>query len=86
MSSGKRLLHWGPITALTIIFLLLCVSCLVILVWIPPEDTITTVHAILFAVWVTLILKNFFKAAFLGPGLIPFKWFPVCTLFSLHLL
>lgn len=77
MSEFKRLLHWGPITALTIITVLFVCALLATLSWYPPTDLGGLAHLGIFCVWVYLILREFFKASFDGPGLVPLGWRPV---------
>lgn len=72
-----RLLHWGPIVALTIIIVLYLFSLLTVFVWFPPDNAVGIFNLILLCVWLYLILKNFLKAAFLGPGHLPYQWKPV---------
>lgn len=71
-----RLLHWGPIVALTIIIVLYLFSLLTVFVWFPPDNAVGIFNLILLCVWLYLILKNFLKAAFLGPGHLPYQWKP----------
>ena len=73
----RRLIHWGPITALAIITVLFCVAITTIFMWLPPDNIPGVLHLLVFCIWVFNILKNFFKAVFMGPGHVPFKWKPV---------
>ena len=75
----NRLCHWGPIAALTIITFLFCVSTLTFIIWCPPTDTVAIVHSFIFMFWVISIFRNFFKAMYLGPGHVPFRWKPVSS-------
>lgn len=76
MSHIYRLLHWGPITALSIIFILFASAVLADIAWYPPSSTGGALHLAIFCSWVFMILRNFFKAAFDGPGLVPIGWRP----------
>ena len=73
----NRLCHWGPITALSIITVLFIISTSTFLVWCPPYDLFGVIHAGVFMFWVVNIFHHFFKAIFIGPGHVPFKWKPV---------
>jgi len=74
----RRLLHWGPIAALTVIFSLCTLSICTFLAWCPPttEDTFSQINFFTFYFWVFLILRNFFKASSLGPGHLKYRWKP----------
>ena len=74
---GKRLLHPGPIFALSIISFCFLTSIITIISWLPPNNLKNILNAALFHFWVANILKNFFKACFIGPGHVDFKWTPV---------
>jgi len=74
--SLRRLLHWGPIAALTVIFTLCGLSVCTFLVWCPPYTTSSRINFIVFYTWVALILKNFFKASAIGPGYLDYRWKP----------
>ena len=74
---APRLLHPGPIFALSIISFCFMTSIITILSWLPPNNLKNIVNALLFQFWVVNILKNFFKACFIGPGYVDFKWKPV---------
>jgi len=73
----RRLLHWGPCAALTVIFSLTSLSVCTFLAWCPPTTTFSLLNCVSFYLWVFLILKNFFKASFIGPGQLPYRWKPV---------
>jgi len=72
----NRIFHWGPITALTIITVLFSTSVLTFLIWCPPDDLFGVLHSLIFLTWVINIFHHFFKAMYIGPGHIPFKWKP----------
>ncbi|XP_028405948.1 palmitoyltransferase ZDHHC6-like isoform X2 [Dendronephthya gigantea] len=75
MAKGS-LLHWGPLTALTIIFTLFTASVYSSLVWWPPVNFSGVINLCLLAFFLTCILYNFIKAAWVGPGYVPPKWKP----------
>lgn len=76
MAKGS-LLHWGPLTALTIIFTLFIASVYSSLVWCPPVDLIGILNLFFLVVFLSCILYNFIKASWLGPGYVPSQWKPV---------
>ncbi|XP_077999419.1 palmitoyltransferase ZDHHC6-like [Glandiceps talaboti] len=78
LSKLKQLLHWGPLLALFIIIFVTGWAMLCTLVWWPVaiDDIGSIVHFISIFTWLYLILYNFFKAAFLGPGFVEKGWKP----------
>ncbi|XP_070544515.1 palmitoyltransferase ZDHHC6-like [Ptychodera flava] len=77
-SKVKQLLHWGPLLALFIIAFVTAWAVLCTFVWWPPalDDVGSILHMVMLFVWLFLILYNFFKAAFIGPGFVPLGWKP----------
>jgi len=74
----KRLLHFGPILALFIIFscsIVAIIDC-ILWTWKPNESWFGKIQLFFFILWVSLILRNFFLAVFVGPGLVPLGWKP----------
>lgn len=75
--------HWGPLTALTIIFLVTFTGIYGSLqLWSLPPSVVRyfrLTHFILMYIWPILILKNFYQAL-KGPGYVPLGWKPVGSL------
>ncbi|XP_046856350.1 palmitoyltransferase ZDHHC6-like [Xenia sp. Carnegie-2017] len=74
-----RLLHWGPLTALTIIFTLFIASVYSSLVWWSPLNVAGLINIALLVVFLVCILYNFIKASRIGPGYVPLRWKPEKT-------
>lgn len=77
---GYRLLHWGPIVALSIVSSISAFTILCHVEWWPLQTKGAFVDMFVFLLWNFLTLFNFFRAAFKGPGLVPYGWTPVSTL------
>lgn len=74
----KRLCHWGPVIALTVIAVCSTMAILDSVLWYWPLDTTGgSVNFIMLINWTVLILYNYFNAMFVGPGYIPLGWKPV---------
>uniref|UniRef100_A0A8C2HU92 Palmitoyltransferase n=1 Tax=Cyprinus carpio TaxID=7962 RepID=A0A8C2HU92_CYPCA len=74
----KRLFHWGPIIALTVISVCSSMAILDSILWYWPLDTTGgSINFIMLINWTVLILYNYFNAMFVGPGYIPLEWKPV---------
>ena len=75
-------LHWGPLTALTIITVVTVTSTYSALqLWgLPPSRVryFRLPNFVFMYVWLVLILKNFYQAL-KGPGYVPLEWKPVRT-------
>ena len=85
----RRLLHWGPILALTVITVISLSSFNCILQWWPPFTIGGIINIAIYMFWNVTTLYNFFHAAFVGPGYVALGWKPVCIMFMsclLHLL
>uniref|UniRef100_A0A672L9W7 Palmitoyltransferase n=1 Tax=Sinocyclocheilus grahami TaxID=75366 RepID=A0A672L9W7_SINGR len=73
----KRLFHWGPIIALTVIGVCSSMAILDSIIWYWPLDTTGgSINFIMLINWTVLILYNYFNAMFVGPGYIPLEWKP----------
>lgn len=73
----RRLCHWGPIIALTVIAVCSSMAILDSIIWYWPLDTTSgSINFIMLINWTVLILYNYFNAMFVGPGYIPLKWKP----------
>ncbi|ROI81854.1 Palmitoyltransferase ZDHHC6 [Anabarilius grahami] len=71
----KRLFHWGPIIALTVIGVCSSMAILDSIIWYWPLDTTGgSINFIMLINWTVLILYNYFNAMFVGPGYIPLEW------------
>ncbi|XP_060794988.1 palmitoyltransferase ZDHHC6 isoform X1 [Neoarius graeffei] len=73
----RRLCHWGPIIALTVIAVCSSMAILDSVIWYWPLDTTSgSINFIMLINWTVLILYNYFNAMFVGPGYIPLGWKP----------
>ncbi|XP_030631065.1 palmitoyltransferase ZDHHC6 isoform X2 [Chanos chanos] len=78
----RRLCHWGPIIALTVIAVCSSMAILDSIIWYWPLDTTGgSVNFIMLINWTVLILYNYFNAMFVGPGYIPLGWKPQDTMY-----
>ena len=74
----RRLCHWGPVVALSVIAMCSSMAVLDSIIWYWPLDTTGgSINFIMLINWSVLILYNYFNAMFLGPGRIPLEWKPV---------
>lgn len=82
----KRLCHWGPMIALSVIAICSTVAILDSIIWYWPLDTTGgSVNFIMLINWTVLILYNYFNAMFVGPGYIPLGWKPENSQDSMYL-
>lgn len=74
----RRLCHWGPIIALSVIAICSTMAILDSIIWYWPLDTTGgSINFLMLINWTVLILYNYFNAMFVGPGYIPLGWKPV---------
>lgn len=74
----RRIFHWGPLITISIVTTIAFSTLVCLLDWWPPFRTVWGfVNLAVFLTWVALLLTNFFSAAHLGPGYVPFRWNPV---------
>lgn len=74
----RRLCHWGPVIALSVIAICSTMAILDSIIWYWPLDTTGgSINFIMLLNWTVLILYNYFNAMFVGPGYIPLGWKPV---------
>lgn len=74
----RRLCHWGPIIALSVIIICSIMAVLDSILWYWPLDTTGgSINFLMLINWTVLILYNYFNAMFVGPGYIPLGWRPV---------
>lgn len=74
----RRLCHWGPVIALSVIAICSTMALLDSIIWYWPLDTTGgSINFIMLLNWTVLILYNYFNAMFVGPGYIPLGWKPV---------
>ncbi|VDL86691.1 unnamed protein product [Nippostrongylus brasiliensis] len=64
----NRLLHWGPIVALSITFIIGCVSSYFATMWWPINTTGGFLNLVWFLFWNYSVMVNLSKASFTGPG------------------
>ena len=83
---GYRLLHWGPLLALSIIAIISWSAFMCLLAWWPVTSTGALLNVIVFFLWDILTLYNFFLAVFAGPGYVPLGWKPVSITLLSHVL
>lgn len=73
----RRLCHWGPVIALSVIAICSTMAILDSIIWYWPLDTTGgSINFIMLINWTVLILYNYFNAMFVGPGYIPLGWKP----------
>jgi len=74
----RRLCHPGPVIALSIVFICFTVSLVDSMIWLcpPSRSLLGKLNVCLLVLWLVLILGNFFRAVFIGPGYVPKKWKP----------
>ncbi|KAJ3608063.1 hypothetical protein NHX12_025113 [Muraenolepis orangiensis] len=65
----RRLCHWGPVIALSVIAICSTTAILDSIIWYWPLDSAGgSVNFIMLLNWTVLILYNYFNAMFVGPG------------------
>ncbi|XP_067858320.1 palmitoyltransferase ZDHHC6 isoform X2 [Heptranchias perlo] len=73
----KRICHWGPIIALSVITVCSTMAIIDSVLWYWPLDTASgSINFIMLINWTVLILYNYFNAMFVGPGYVPIGWKP----------
>uniref|UniRef100_UPI00398EFD58 palmitoyltransferase ZDHHC6 isoform X1 n=1 Tax=Pristiophorus japonicus TaxID=55135 RepID=UPI00398EFD58 len=73
----KRICHWGPIIALSVITVCSTMAIIDSVLWYWPLDTLGgSINFIMLINWTVLILYNYFNAMFVGPGYVPIGWKP----------
>jgi len=81
---GYRLLHWGPVLALSIIAIISWSSFMCLIEWWPVTSTAALLNLLLYILWNIFTLYNFFLAVIVGPGYVPLGWKPVSIKFLLR--
>ncbi|KAH8312001.1 hypothetical protein KR044_008968 [Drosophila immigrans] len=77
LSGFRRFLHWGPITALSIIKCITLTTLYMNSMWWPPNESFAAfAHQALFLLLSTLSTYNYIMATVTGPGLLPKQWQP----------
>ena len=73
-----RLCHFGPLIALIIICVCYVVSIIDSMIWLLPTHNSLAgkLNIVVLTLWLALILRNFLKAIFVGPGYVPKEWTP----------
>lgn len=72
-----RVLHWGPLLALSIITCITITTLHITLMWLPPLSSFSAaLNHLVFLTLVGSTLYNFFCAMFIGPGYVPPGWQP----------
>ncbi|KAH0623743.1 hypothetical protein JD844_006839 [Phrynosoma platyrhinos] len=73
----RRLCHWGPIIALSVIAICSAMAMIDAVLWYWPLDTTGgSINFIMLINWTVMILYNYFNAMFMGPGYVPIGWKP----------
>ncbi|XP_069755995.1 palmitoyltransferase ZDHHC6 isoform X2 [Narcine bancroftii] len=73
----RRMCHWGPIIALSVIAVCSSMAIIDSVLWYWPLDTPGgSINFIMLINWTVLILYNYFNAMFVGPGYVPIGWKP----------
>lgn len=73
----KRICHWGPIIAISVITVCSSMAVIDSVLWYWPLDTPGgSINFIMLINWTVLILYNYFNAMFVGPGYVPIGWKP----------
>lgn len=75
--SLMQLIHWGPIIAISVIFLISAGTIRNDLMWWPVSTLGGIINLLIFLLWNVLTLYNYLLAAFKGPGFVPYGWEPV---------
>nr|CAB3267907.1 ZF(DHHC/FYVE/PHD)-1 zinc finger protein [Phallusia mammillata] len=78
VKSLGRLIHFGPLIALFIVFTCYTVAIVDSMVWLwPPRNSLLgKCNVLLLTFWLALILGNFFRAILKGPGYVSKHWAP----------
>lgn len=72
----RQLLHWGPIIALSVIFMISFTGMRCLLMWWPLHTPGGVIHLCIYCMWMFLVLYNYLLSAFKGPGFVPKGWRP----------
>ena len=76
-SEVKRIFHFGPITALTVIKIITFTTLFLTSQWLHFTDSfIAVINYLSYYSFIAIVLYNFFSAVFVGPGLVPLEWQP----------
>ena len=82
VSYARRILHWGPLLALSVIAIISVCGLICVVQWWPISTLGGALNLALYLFWDVTTLYNFFNAIFIGPGHVPFGWKPVSDLLS----
>ena len=74
--SFRRLLNFGPLFALFLIFYIAIVTVYTTLLWWPWSSPGSAVNLSSFVLIVCNILYNYLRAVYVGPGYLPIGWEP----------
>lgn len=72
----NKLLHWGPIFALSITFYIGCVSSYFAVMWWSISTVGGFINLMLFLFFNYCVMVNLSRASFVGPGHVPLQWRP----------
>ena len=74
----RRLCHWGPLLALSVILVVSCAALLDSLLWLWPLGSAGALWNLMALIgWTVLILYHYLRALVVGPGRVPTGWRPV---------
>ncbi|XP_030308789.1 palmitoyltransferase ZDHHC6 isoform X1 [Calypte anna] len=77
LRQARRLCHWGPLVALSVVAVCSATAMADAVLWYWPLDTAGgSVNFIMLLNWTVMILYNYFNAMFVGPGYVPLGWMP----------
>ncbi|CAG2102616.1 unnamed protein product [Medioppia subpectinata] len=80
MSPLVRIIHFGPIIALSIIKCVFFTTLWLTSQWLRMTDSfIPFINYLLYYTFIAIVLYNFFSAVFVGPGFVPKGWRPEST-------
>lgn len=77
ISSIRRLFHWGPIIAISIIKCVTLMTLYMNSMWWPPNVSLAAfINQAVFLILSSLSAFNYLMALLVGPGYLPMKWKP----------
>ncbi|KAK6168999.1 hypothetical protein SNE40_020134 [Patella caerulea] len=76
VGTWRQIFHWGPMLALSVIIVIAWMTVVCDLMWWPITSTGGCINLLVFLMWVALTFYNYFRAALLGPGFVPYGYKP----------
>ncbi|VDP50342.1 unnamed protein product [Soboliphyme baturini] len=75
----RRLMHYGPIIALLLVFCITTSTLFCHIQWWPPMSSLFACASLLsFCLASCCTMSNLLLSSFVGPGFVPLGWTPVC--------